>query len=51
MLDEFEAREILVSIYNESAEANHIWGDMFRNLFLNSVENPPKDLTPGEPDS
>ena len=46
ILDEYEAQEILAFIANDSKWVNQVWGDIYRNKFLDTIRNPPRDLTP-----
>jgi len=46
IMDENEANEVLALITQDAKQACQIWGDIYRNSFLNSVEDPPFDLTP-----
>lgn len=46
-MDEHEAQEALSNQYKEAQEAGNVWADIERNKLLNSVRDPPKELTPG----
>ena len=39
---------MLIFINKEGLVADHVWGDIYRNKFLNSIQNEPKELTPGK---
>jgi len=45
-MDENEASEVMAFIKHESNMAGHVWGDMYRNTFLNRVRDPPAELSP-----
>lgn len=47
VLDEHEAQDVLSYPCKESLEAGNVWGDIERNKLLDSVREPPKQLTPG----
>ena len=46
VMDEFEANEVILFLSKESHKAENVWGDIYRNKFLKSVNNPPSALTP-----
>ena len=46
IFDESEASEVLNLLAKESLVAGSVWGDIYRNHFLNRVKNPPAALTP-----
>mmetsp|Transcript_4496 Transcript_4496/g.5973 ORF Transcript_4496/g.5973 Transcript_4496/m.5973 type:complete len:98 (+) Transcript_4496:624-917(+) len=46
VLDELEAQEVLGFLTKESRVAGHVWGDIYRNKFLNSIRGAPEQLTP-----
>ena len=46
MLDETEINDVLNFFSKESKVADSVWGDIFRNKFLLSLKDAPKQLTP-----
>ena len=46
VLDEYEAKEVLELIAQDSRVAGNVWGDIYRNRFLASFRDPPSSLTP-----
>ena len=41
VLDEFEAQEVLNFLTNSNRVAGNVWGDIYRNKFLDSIRNAP----------
>ena len=50
ILDEFEAQEVLNFLTNSNRVAGNVWGDIYRNRFLDSIRNAPVQLTPQDCD-
>lgn len=46
VLDEPPAEQVMFNLPHRSSNANSVWGDIHRNYALNSVRNPPEELTP-----
>ena len=46
VLDEHEAHEVLDLIVKDSRAAGSVWGDIYRNRFLESLRDVPSSLTP-----
>lgn len=45
--DEHEAGKVYDSFYQLPIQAGNVWADVSRNAFLDSVTDPPIELTPG----
>ena len=47
VMEESEADQILVLMTKEANSVGNVWGDIYRNKFLNTLRDPPDRLTPG----
>ena len=44
VLDESEINEVLEFLTKESKIVDSVWGDIYRNQFLNTVRNAPREM-------
>ena len=45
ILDESEINDVLNFLAKESKNVDSVWGDIYRNQFLNTVRNAPREMS------